>query len=152
MTDMAASVATGVLTVHAGRPVEDCRPAAGQAGLDDRRRSRRRSVRRRSPRWNSSRTPSCRWARRCRSRRHILLGAGGIGARAIHDRVRHNLGALRAVADRVSVVRGAADEGGWSAVVRVPATRDEEQLVLDLLAQERVLVHPGYFFDFPREA
>jgi hypothetical protein len=43
-------------------------------------------------------------------------------------------------------------EGGWSAVVRVPATRSEEQLVLDLLMTEGVLVHPGYFFDFPREA
>jgi hypothetical protein len=43
-------------------------------------------------------------------------------------------------------------EGGWSAVLRVPATRGEERLVLDLLDEERILVHPGYFFDFPREA
>jgi aspartate/methionine/tyrosine aminotransferase len=43
-------------------------------------------------------------------------------------------------------------EGGWSAVVRVPATRTEEQLVLDLLDREGVLAHPGYFFDFQREA
>jgi hypothetical protein len=28
----------------------------------------------------------------------------------------------------------------------------EEGLVLRLLAQEDLLVHPGYFFDFPREA
>jgi aspartate/methionine/tyrosine aminotransferase len=43
-------------------------------------------------------------------------------------------------------------EGGWSAVVRVPATRSEEQLGLHLLEQEHVLVHPGSFFDFPSEA
>jgi len=43
-------------------------------------------------------------------------------------------------------------EGGWSAVLRVPATRSEERLALDLLREERILVHPGYFFDFPREA
>jgi len=43
-------------------------------------------------------------------------------------------------------------EGGWSAVVRVPATRTEEQLILDLLDREGVLAHPGYFFDFQREA
>ncbi len=43
-------------------------------------------------------------------------------------------------------------EGGWSAVVRVPATRSEESLALDLLEQDGVLVHPGYFFDFPHEA
>jgi aspartate/methionine/tyrosine aminotransferase len=42
--------------------------------------------------------------------------------------------------------------GGWSVPVRVPATRSEEALVLALLEQERVLVHPGYFFDFPHEA
>jgi len=43
-------------------------------------------------------------------------------------------------------------EGGWCAVVRVPATRSEEDLVLDLLEREHVLVHPGYFFDFAHEA
>ena len=37
-------------------------------------------------------------------------------------------------------------------MVRVPATSGEEALVLDLLVRERVLVHPGYFFDFPHEA
>jgi hypothetical protein len=30
--------------------------------------------------------------------------------------------------------------------------RTEEQLVLRLIERERILVHPGYFFDFPREA
>ena len=43
-------------------------------------------------------------------------------------------------------------EGGWSAVIRVPATRPEEQLVLELLDREGILIHPGYFFDFRREA
>jgi aspartate/methionine/tyrosine aminotransferase len=43
-------------------------------------------------------------------------------------------------------------EAGWSAVVRVPAIHGEEALVLDLLAQDRVLATPGYFYDFPREA
>jgi hypothetical protein len=34
----------------------------------------------------------------------------------------------------------------------VPAVRSEEELALDLLDRDRVVVHPGYFFDFPREA
>jgi len=34
----------------------------------------------------------------------------------------------------------------------VPALRTEEALVLELLDRDDVLVHPGYFFDFPREA
>ena len=42
---------------------------------------------------------------------------------------------------------------GWLVlVVRVPAFRSEEALALELLEHERVLVHPGYFFDFPHEA
>jgi alanine-synthesizing transaminase len=43
-------------------------------------------------------------------------------------------------------------EGGWFATVRVPATRPEDTLIVDLLESERVLMHPGYFFDFPHEA
>ena len=37
-------------------------------------------------------------------------------------------------------------------LVRVPASRSEETIVLDLLAGERILVHPGFFFDLPHEA
>jgi aspartate/methionine/tyrosine aminotransferase len=37
-------------------------------------------------------------------------------------------------------------------VVRIPATRTEEEFVLDVLERERILVHPGYFFDFRHEA
>ena len=43
-------------------------------------------------------------------------------------------------------------EAGWSAVLRVPSTRTEEELVLDLIERDGVLVHPGFFFDFPHEA
>jgi alanine-synthesizing transaminase len=42
--------------------------------------------------------------------------------------------------------------GGWSAVLQVPATESEESLALRLVEDDGVLVHPGYFFDFPREA
>ncbi len=59
---------------------------------------------------------------------------------------------LRAAAGRYPACELLRTEGGWSAVLRVPATRSEEQLALDLLRTERILVHPGYFFDFPREA
>jgi len=43
-------------------------------------------------------------------------------------------------------------EGGWTAVLRVPATEPEEERVLRLLQEDGVLVHPGFFFDFPTEA
>jgi len=39
-----------------------------------------------------------------------------------------------------------------SAVLRIPATVPESERVERLLAERNVLVHPGYFFDFPREA
>jgi hypothetical protein len=43
-------------------------------------------------------------------------------------------------------------EGGWYAVVQVPAIMSEEAWVLELLDRTGILVHPGYFFDFEREA
>ena len=82
---------------------------------------------------------------------HLLCAGASVRA-AVHERVRQNLATLRAEADRFPSCKVLRTEGGWSAVMRVPATRDEERLVLDLLDQERILVHPGYFFDFPREA
>jgi aspartate/methionine/tyrosine aminotransferase len=69
----------------------------------------------------------------------------------IAERVRGNLRALRAALDG-SPATVLDAEGGWSAVVRVPATRSEDEWTLALLERDRVLVHPGYFFDFPTEA
>ena len=43
-------------------------------------------------------------------------------------------------------------EGGWYAMVRVPETRSDEAWALSLLEDERVYVHPGYFFDVARGA
>ena len=42
-------------------------------------------------------------------------------------------------------------EGGWYAVLRVPATRSDEDLAIDLLAKKNVYVHPGHFYDFPSD-
>ena len=81
-----------------------------------------------------------------------LLHEGASIRAAIQARIRRNLTALRAIAARHPACEVLRMEGGWSAVIRVPSTRSEEQLVLDLLRTERILVHPGYFFDFPREA
>ena len=81
-----------------------------------------------------------------------LLDAGTSIRTAIQDRIRRNLTVLRTAAGRYPACDLLRTEGGWSAVLRVPATRSEERLALDLLCTERILVHPGYFFDFPREA
>jgi len=71
---------------------------------------------------------------------------------AIHERVSRNLTAAREVAQAYPACEVLRVEGGWTAVVRVPATRSEEALALGLVQDERVLVHPGFFFDFPHEA
>jgi aspartate/methionine/tyrosine aminotransferase len=81
-----------------------------------------------------------------------LLQRGSAVRSAIHARVRANLAAARRIASSHPSCDLLPVEGGWSAVVRIPATRGEEALVLDLLARERILVHPGYFFDFEHEA
>ena len=39
-------------------------------------------------------------------------------------------------------------EGGWYVVLRVPATRSDEELAIALLEGRNVYVHPGHFFDF----
>jgi alanine-synthesizing transaminase len=81
-----------------------------------------------------------------------LMATGQPVRAAIHERIRRNLTHARTVADSYGACQLLRVDGGWCATVRVPATRSEEALVLDLLDAERVLVHPGYFFDFPHEA
>jgi aspartate/methionine/tyrosine aminotransferase len=42
-------------------------------------------------------------------------------------------------------------EGGWYAVLRVPVTRTDEELAVELVREKAVLVHPGHFYDFPSD-
>ena len=69
----------------------------------------------------------------------------------IRHRVRANYTTLRSLVRQFPACQALHAEAGWYAVVQVPATRSEEALVIDLIERDRVLVHPGYFFDFPRE-
>lgn len=70
---------------------------------------------------------------------------------AIKRRVSANLALLQRSADG-SPATLLRVEGGWYAVLRVPRTLPEEERVLRLLERRDVLVHPGFFFDFPSEA
>ena len=81
-----------------------------------------------------------------------LIEAGRAIREAIAGRLDRNLHRLRECVARWPAVSLLEPEGGWSAVLRVPALDPEERLVLRLLEEARVLVYPGYFFDFPREA
>jgi aspartate/methionine/tyrosine aminotransferase len=70
----------------------------------------------------------------------------------IAARVRENLEGLQERLGHDAKATLLRPEGGWAAVLRVPATVPEEDLVLRLLESRGVLCHPGYFFDFPGEA
>ena len=69
----------------------------------------------------------------------------------ILDRVRANLHWLHAVTEE-SPLRLLSVEGGWYASLELPRQFTEEEWAMTLLEKDDVLTHPGYFFDFPREA
>jgi aspartate/methionine/tyrosine aminotransferase len=70
---------------------------------------------------------------------------------ALLERVRANLGELdRQLASTPSCTRLRV-EGGWYAVVRVPAVQSDENLAIELLRKTAVVVHPGHFYDFPND-
>lgn len=81
-----------------------------------------------------------------------LIAAGATARAAIQGRVARNLAALRGRLRTAPALSLGEPEAGWSAIVQVPAVESEESLVLRLVTESRVLVHPGYFFDFAREA
>jgi aspartate/methionine/tyrosine aminotransferase len=64
------------------------------------------------------------------------------------QRVRHNLAELDEQLARQQACRRLEIEGGWYAVLRVPATASDEELAIALLERTGVLVQPGHFYDF----
>jgi alanine-synthesizing transaminase len=69
--------------------------------------------------------------------------------RQLMARVRGNLEELdRQLAGQQSCSRLEV-EGGWYALLRVPARGSDEDLAIDLLQSKGVYVHPGHFYDFP---
>ncbi|HTS75681.1 MAG TPA: pyridoxal phosphate-dependent aminotransferase [Bryobacteraceae bacterium] len=66
-------------------------------------------------------------------------------------RIEANLSELDAQLAGQKPVSRLAIEGGWYAVLRVPAVRSDEELAIQLLEKQSVLVHPGHFYDFSGE-
>ena len=81
-----------------------------------------------------------------------LLKAGTAVRTQIQARVCENWAQLAALASANPACAVMPAEAGWYAVVQVPAIASEDTIVLDLLEHTGVLVHPGYFYDFEREA
>jgi aspartate/methionine/tyrosine aminotransferase len=76
----------------------------------------------------------------------LRLGAGIRGA--IAARVAENRARLAAALPPGSPCSILPAEAGWSAIVRLPATRTDEAWAAALVEEAGVLVHPGYLFDF----
>jgi aspartate/methionine/tyrosine aminotransferase len=81
-----------------------------------------------------------------------LIDRGAAIRSQILARLKRNLEALRRAAAAFPSLAVLPVEGGWSVVIQVPSLANEDALVLALLEHDDVLVHPGYFFDFSREA
>ncbi len=71
--------------------------------------------------------------------------------RQLMARIHANLAELDRQLARQSACQRLLLEGGWYAVLRVPVTRTDEDLAIELLENKSVLVHPGHFYDFPAD-
>lgn len=67
------------------------------------------------------------------------------------DRLRENLEEIDRQLSHQGSCQRLAVEGGWYAVLRVPVTKSDEELAIDLLNETSVLVQPGHFYDFPQD-
>lgn len=82
---------------------------------------------------------------------HLIASGAGVRAQ-IARRLERNLAALEKAVAAWPGVGLELPEGGWSAVLRVPAVEAEEAMAMRLLDEVGIVVHPGFFFDFPAEA
>jgi alanine-synthesizing transaminase len=82
----------------------------------------------------------------------VLLGVRTQLQNQILARVRANRAFLANQIGPTSPWRLLETEGGWYAILEAPRIQSEEEWVLSLLADDGVLVQPGFFFDFEREA
>lgn len=80
-----------------------------------------------------------------------MLDMRGTLQAQMRQRLCTNLGFLDAVLPGGGPVERLKREGGWYAVLRVPVTRSDEELAIELLESCDVLVHPGHFFDFDND-
>jgi hypothetical protein len=69
----------------------------------------------------------------------------------IKERIKANLESLQKQFGHHPNYHLLRTEGGWYAVIALPFLQREEKFVLLTLERDNVLVHPGYFFDFPHE-
>ena len=80
-----------------------------------------------------------------------LLGLRGDIQAQLQRRVAANLVHLDQALGGASPITRLEREGGWYAILRAPASGDDDAIVVELLERFSVLVHPGHFFNFDRD-
>ncbi|HTU50086.1 MAG TPA: pyridoxal phosphate-dependent aminotransferase [Acidobacteriaceae bacterium] len=78
---------------------------------------------------------------------YLLANRSGV-QQQIRQRVRENLAELDRQLAEVPAVSRLQIQGGWYAVLRVPALMSGDELAIRLMERERVVVHPGHFYGF----
>lgn len=67
------------------------------------------------------------------------------------SRVKENLAFLDKQLSAVPSIERLSVEAGWYAVLRVPATKSDEDSAIELIESAGVVVHPGHFYDFSQD-
>jgi hypothetical protein len=78
----------------------------------------------------------------------LLRGRAAL-QRQVRQRLETNDEQLRRQQGPAGGIEVLGREGGWYAVVRLPEGLGDEEVALELVDREGVLVHPGFFYDFP---
>jgi hypothetical protein len=79
-----------------------------------------------------------------------LLKIGDSIHRQIESRLHQNRQTLASL--RGTSVEALASEGGWSVILQLPSVHSEDDWIAKLLADEKIIVQPGYFYDMVKEA
>jgi alanine-synthesizing transaminase len=80
-----------------------------------------------------------------------LLGQREKTQQQLRDRIGINFAELDKLLAGQKLVSRLEIEGGWYAVLRVPAVQSDEELAIRLLEEHSVLVQPGHFYEFAEE-
>jgi len=80
-----------------------------------------------------------------------LLDQRGHIQQQLMERIKANLAQLDANLAGQNACQRLCVHGGWYAILRVPVTKSDEELAIELVQEEQVLLHPGHFYDFPSD-
>ena len=68
----------------------------------------------------------------------------------IQNEIRQRLNANRSFLEQTffdSKIEVLKSSGGWTSILRMPVEQTDEEWALQLLSQQKILLHPGYLFD-----